>query len=229
MSNAIRLVNGGAIQVRTGVLQGIGPQGPRGPSGPQGADGPQGLQGETGAIGQILQQMSKTSVGSNNPLAATTDTVIAFGASGGYDDLSCIKSASNIGFDNAGDYMLSCWLRFDTAAAGTRQVWFQTVSGALLVARTTRQASASAPCYVDLSFPYRAAAGDVINVLARSDAALGISLGVLCVNRIGSGPKGDIGPQGIQGAVGATGAQGPKGDSGTANSGFAKYSDLLPH
>lgn len=226
MSNAIRLVNGGSIQVRTGVLQGIGPQGPRGVSGPAGADGPQGLQGDTGAMGQILAMMSKTSVGSSNPLAANTDTVVSWG-SVAYDDLSCFSSVSNITLTNAGDYLFTCYLRFDAGVAGLRQVWYS-VNGSTII-RATRSSWAGTATFVDVSFAYRAAAGDVLNVLARSDIALNIGQGSLTVNRIGSGPQGVAGPQGPQGSVGPTGAKGDKGDAGSASSGFAHYSDLLPH
>ena len=63
MANVVRLVNGGTIQVKTGVLQGVGPQGPRGYVGPQGPQGEQGPVGEQGQIGQILQQATRTTVG----------------------------------------------------------------------------------------------------------------------------------------------------------------------
>src|SRR5215831_14946849 len=102
-TNVIRLVNGGSIQVRTGVLQGIGPQGPRGVAGPQGIDGLQGPQGEVGPMGQILQLSGLTKVSINNTLAAATDTTISFGTVS-YDDLSCFTSISNITLVAAGDY-----------------------------------------------------------------------------------------------------------------------------
>ena len=43
------------------------------------------------------------------------------------------------------------------------------------------------------------------------------------------GMQGIQGIQGIQGLQGVKGDQGVAGPSGTANSGFTKYSDLLPH
>lgn len=226
MSNVVRLVNGGQIQVRTGVIQGIGPQGPRGVAGNQGADGPAGPVGDQGPMGQILQLMGRTNVATNNPIAANTDTVIAFG-SVAYDDLSCFTSTSNITLTSPGDYLLSCWLRFDDAAASARELWYAV--GGTSIARTSRMSGVGAPFYVDLSHPYRAAGGEVLNVLARTGAATGVSMGALNVTRIGSGPPGPIGPVGPQGSIGATGAAGPKGDPGAANSGFAKYSDMLPH
>ena len=225
MANVVRLVNGGSIQVRTGVIQGIGPQGPRGLAGPQGIDGAQGPVGDTGPMGQILQLQGMSSVATNNPLSAGADTVIAFG-SVSYDDLSCFTSTSNITLTAAGDYLLSAWLRFDAATATKREMWFQV--GSTTIARKSVMADTGI-FYVDLSMPYRAAGGDVVNVHALSAAATGISAGGVSVTRVGSGPPGVPGPQGIQGPVGATGAAGPTGPSGSASSGFTHYSDLLPH
>lgn len=226
MANVVRLVNGGSIQVRTGVIQGIGPQGPRGVAGPQGIDGAQGPVGEVGPMGQINQLQGKASVATNNPLAANTNTVIAFG-SVTYDDMSAFTSTSNITLTAAGDYILGTYLRFNDAVAGLREVWFAV--GATTLSRTSRMSVAGAPFYVDLATAYRAAAGDVVNVIAKSAAATGISEGSLTVTRVGSGP---IGPQGVEGPVGpigATGAEGPAGPPGSANSGFTTYAQILPH
>jgi hypothetical protein len=225
MANVVRLVSGGSIQVRTGVIQGIGPQGPRGVSGSQGIDGAQGPVGETGPMGQILQLSARTTVSTNNPIAATTDTVVNFGFIT-HDDMQSFSNTA-FTFPADGDYLLSAWLRFDAAAATVRELWFAV--GAATLARTSRMAGTGAPFYVDLSFPYRALTGQVANVLVRSGSATGISEGSWAVTRVGSGPPGIQGPQGIQGPVGATGAQGPQGTPGSANSGFTKYSDMLPH
>lgn len=227
MSNVIRLVNGGSIQVRTGVLQGIGPQGPRGLSGPAGPQGEQGPIGEVGPIGQILKRGALSTIANNNSLAANTDTVISFGTVP-YDDFAPTGfSLSAMTLTDAGDYMLSTWLRFDDAAAGLREVWF--VTGSTIIARSTRQSVAGSPFFIDLAFQYRAVGGESVSVVARTSAATGVSQGSWAVSRVGSGPPGVAGPQGVQGPVGATGAAGPAGPAGTANSGFTKYGDLLPH
>ncbi len=225
MANVVRLVNGGSIQVRTGVIQGIGPQGPRGVAGPQGIDGPQGQIGDPGPMGQILQLQGMSAVATNNPLSAGGDTLIAYG-SVSYDDLSCFTSTANVTLLAAGDYLLSTWLRFDAAAAGKREVWFQT--GSNTIARKSVTADTGV-FYVDLAMPYRAAGGEVINVHALSAAASGVSQGAISVTRVGSGPPGPAGPVGPQGPIGATGAQGPQGPAGAANAGFATYALLLPH
>lgn len=225
MANVVRLVNGGSIQVRTGVIQGIGPQGPTGPSGAQGFDGPQGPIGDTGPQGQILQLQALSAVATNNPLSAGADTVIAYG-SVSYDDPSVFTSTSNITLTAAGDYLLSTWLRFDAATATKREVWFQT--GSTTIARKSVMADTGI-FYVDLAMPFRAAGGEVVNVHALSAAASGISQGSVSVTRVGSGPPGPQGPQGIQGPIGATGAQGPAGPAGSASTGFSTYALLLPH
>jgi hypothetical protein len=226
MPNVVRLVNGGTIQVRTGALQGMGPIGPKGPSGPQGIDGPAGPVGEQGPIGQILQKQGRAQVATANALAVNTDTLIGFG-SVAYDDLSCFTSTTNITLNQAGDYQLSCWLRFDDAPSTAREIWFMV--GSTLIARKSAMAGTGAPFYLDLLYPYRAAAGEIVNVSARAGSATSVSLGNLVVTRIGSGPQGPVGPTGPPGIQGAQGPQGIQGNPGNANSGFVKYSDMLPH
>jgi hypothetical protein len=217
MANVVKLVNGGAIQVRTGV------------SGPQGQQGDQGPVGETGPMGQILSVQGRTAVTTTNALAANTDTLIAFGGID-YDlQTNFFPSSSNIYLTDAGDYLLSVYLAFDDGAAGGRSVWFQSVSGGL-IARSTRQSVAGSVFYTDLSFPWRSKLGnETINVLARSSVALNVSAGALTVTRVGSGPKGDIGLVGPQGPPGATGAQGPTGPAGAPGGAYATYNQLVGH
>lgn len=226
MANVVRLVNGGSIQVRTGVLQGIGPAGPRGVAGPQGVDGPAGPIGEQGPIGQILQQSSLTNVGTTNAIPINTDTLITFGQVS-YDLAGVMITSTNVVLPQAGDYLFCCWLRFDDAAASIREVWF--TAGGATFARASRMSSAGSAFYVDLSFPYHAAGGETCNVYVRAGAATNVSLGVLTVTRVGSGPQGIQGPPGVQGVQGIAGPKGDAGPPGTANSGFAHYSDMLPH
>jgi len=231
MANVIRLINGGQIQVRTGVIQGIGPQGPIGPTGPQGIDGEQGPQGVPGPIGQILNLGCKTVVNASNPIAANTDTAVAFGAPS-YDQWSAFQGSNSVvTLAENGDYLISCWLKFDAVTGATlRDIWF--LSGGSIISRSSRTALASTDCYVNLSMPFRVlAAPETFQVLVRAGTAttIGVGNGHLVINRIGSGPKGDIGPQGLTGATGAQGSIGNTGPPGTANAGFAKYADMLPH
>jgi len=75
-SQVIRVPNGGSIQVRSGVLRGIGPAGPVGPVGPQGQQGDQGLQGDTGATGSVNDFSSLFISSILTPVAANTDTIV---------------------------------------------------------------------------------------------------------------------------------------------------------
>jgi hypothetical protein len=228
MSNVVRLVNGGSIQVRTGVMQGIGPQGPQGPAGPQGIQGEQGPIGETGPMGAILKQMARSSVATGFPVAANTDTLVNWGAVSD-DDMSVFSTTTtNLTLTTPGDYNLSTWVRFDDAVAGIREVWF--VTAGTTIARKSVTSTAGQPFYVDLAHPYRAVGGDVVNVYARSTQATNIGQGAVCVNRLGVGPAGPAGPVGPQGPVGAQGLVGPQGPGGNAaTSGFTTYTQLLPH
>ena len=231
MTNVVRLLNGGTIQVRTGVLQGIGPQGPRGLTGPPGQQGEQGPTGEVGPIGQILQVQMRAIVASTLTVTADTDTVVSFGTVV-YDDLTAHQSSTNMRLVDIGDYLLSCYLKFDLpadAGDGARDIWFQSTTNGT-IARASHQAISDAATYVSLAFPHRTTvSNEIINVYVRSgdNLSAGVSEGALTITRVGSGPVGVQGPTGPQGSVGATGAQGPQGPDGNASSGFATYADLL--
>lgn len=230
MVNVIRLNNGGVIQVRTGVLQGIGPIGPRGVAGPEGLQGPEGPQGETGPMGAIAQYYSKARVSTPVSLSPDVDTLVGFGTVDA-DDLNAFASSTNISPPDPGDYQISCWVRFDlpaNAGDGARSLWLvSSVAGTLV--RTQGVGVADDTTYATLSWPHRTISGEVINVYARvgDDLAVGINEGAVALTRIGSGPKGDVGPQGPAGPVGPAGPAGPKGDSGSAGGGYSTYGDLL--
>lgn len=231
MTNVVRLLNGGTIQVRTGVLQGIGPQGPRGLTGPPGQQGEQGPTGEVGPIGQILQVQMLANVSSTITVNADTDTLVSFGTVV-YDDLIAHQSSTNMRLIDIGDYLISCYLKFDLpadAGDGARDIWFQSTTNGT-IARTSYQAISDAPTYVSLAFPHRTTvSNEIINVYVRSgdNLSAGVSAGALTITRVGSGPVGAQGPAGPTGAVGATGPTGPQGPDGNASSGFATYADLL--
>jgi len=228
--NIIRLTNGGSIQVRTGVLQGVGPVGPRGQVGPPGPDGPAGPPGESGPPGQIIQRQAKFIASGTTALNPDTDTLVAF-ATTDYDDIGSATSTTSFQLPELGDYQLNVWLRFAlpaNAADDVREVALVSdLNGE--IARTSVPATVGRETYVSLSFPHRATqAGEVIQVFARSgdDLALNIDAGALAITRTGSGPKGDPGPQGPQGLTGAQGIQGPQGDPGSAGTGYATYAEL---
>lgn len=231
MGNIIRLSNGGSVQVRTGVLAGIGPQGPRGLIGPQGPDGPPGPKGDQGEIGQIKQVMSRAQVSAAQSITRLTDTNIAFG-SVNYDDMSIFASSSNLTLLQDSDYLFSVWLCFERPANtpdGYRTVKLvSSVNGMIAVSQVPP--ALDDVTYVNLTFAYRSqVAGEIIRVVARhsDDLTLNVSNGAVAINRIGSGPQGPAGPQGPQGQQGAQGPAGPQGPAGNASTGFATYADLL--
>lgn len=228
MGNSVKLVNGSTIQVRTGVIQGIGPVGPRGAVGETGPQGDQGPIGPTGPMGVIYNQMSRAKLSATNPVAANTDTVLGTFVSD-VDAIGINKTQSVFQLvANPGDFMMSCWVRFDDATAGLREVWFLT--GATIIARSSRMSVAGAPFYCDLTHPYHSALGnESFSVVVRSQVACNVSDGVMAFNRIGSGPQGVPGPPGVQGVQGPQGGKGDTGASGSASTGFTTYALLLPH
>jgi hypothetical protein len=231
MANVIRLNNGGVIQVRTGVLQGIGPIGPRGLTGPQGAQGEIGPQGETGPMGGITEYSSKATISAGISVSPDTDTLVSFG-NVSYDDLAAVWSSTNFTLTDAGDYQISVWVRFDSpanAGDGVRALWLQSSVQGILV-RNHIVAVADEPTYAQLVWADRYAAGEQVNVYARQgdDLAVGITAGAISICRIGAGLRGAVGPAGPAGPVGPAGPQGPEGPAGSATSGFTTYADLLP-
>lgn len=231
MSNVVRLLNGGTVQVRTGVLAGVGPQGPRGQLGPAGPDGPPGPDGPTGPIGQILQMMSRRTVSGVTALSPNVESTVAF-ASVAYDDLSCFSSTTNVTLAITNDYLFSVWAEFSNpanVADGYRKLVLNSSTSGI-VAVTQLPPALGTSTYVSLTCPYRSlTANEVITVLATSsdDVTVNVSSGAMTVNRIGSGPQGAVGPAGPQGVQGPTGPTGPAGPTGNANTGFLTYADLL--
>lgn len=225
----IKLTNGGTIQVRTGVLAGVGPQGARGPVGPQGPVGDVGPQGVQGEMGQILEQMSQATITSSTALTAGVETNVGFQTSA-YDDLSCFASTTNVLLRDLTDYQLNIWVEFTvpgTAASGIRKLRLvSTANGTLCTVQVPPVVGDST--FLQIIWPYRnTAINDIVNVKATSTQACNVATGKIAVNRIGSGPQGAVGPQGPQGLQGVTGAVGPQGPAGNANSGFTTYADLL--
>lgn len=230
MGNVVRLVNGGTIQVRTGVLQGIGPVGPPGPMGQTGPQGQQGPQGDTGPMGAIQNYGTKAIVGAPPvPIGPDADTLVAF-SSVQYDDLSAAASSTNFVITTEGDYHFTLWVRFDLPANpgdGTRQLWLTSnMQGQLC--RATMMAATDEVTFMHLSWGDRFAIGDTIQCWARSgdDLSVGISAGAMSIQRVGAGMVGPAGPIGPVGPVGPAGPAGPAGPPGAAGTGYLTYDEL---
>lgn len=230
--SVIRLTNGGSIQIRTGVLQGIGPVGPQGIQGPAGPQGDTGPEGPTGPQGAILEFATLAKIGSGLSLSIDTDTLITF-PNVDTDDLGAAASSTNFVFGATGIYVVNAWVRFDSpanAGDGNRSLWITSnLRGTL--ARNSCSAITDEPTYVQVNWPGYYSQGELINVKARhgDDLPVGVTLGSISIVRLGSGPQGPAGPKGPAGPVGPAGVQGPTGPAGTANSGYATYAGLLPH
>lgn len=230
MGNILRLSSGGQIQVRTGVLQGIGPAGPRGLIGPQGPDGSQGPQGDQGPIGQILQMQSKTIVGGTTNIAINSSSLLAFG-SVQYDDMGIFSSSTSFVFPVIADYLFNVQVDFPMTGSsnGSRTLRITSATNGE-IAKERIPVVAAVPMTLNISVPFRTTTvGEVLQVFVESTdtAATSVSAGRAVVARIGSGPKGDVGPAGPAGPVGPQGPAGPEGPAGNANTGFNTYGDLL--
>ena len=219
MGNVIRLVNGGTLQIRTGVLAGVGPEGPTGPVGPPGPDGAQGPDGPQGPMGQILEVSMRATVDATQAISGSTDTNLVFGGVQ-YDDPGAHTSSTSFTTVDAGDWLFTAWLDFANSEIGTIWVYSDTTSA--VVARNSFNGTSA-----QISHVYRSSANEVFRVKVRTADGATVQAGALSITRTGSGPKGDDGPQGPPGIQGIQGEVGPEGPAGNAGSGFATYADLL--
>lgn len=235
-SSVIRVSTGETIQVRTGVIQGIGPQGPRGatgPSGDTGPQGPQGVPGPTGAVAQYSSFFQATSQG----IASTTVTTnaptawspVAF-ATVVRDDLASQVSSSAYKFTAGSDYTGWVWIQFQkqpsTSATGFRALHIK-YAGTVIVEDQDSAVSAVHTSLV-VPFAFRSVnSTDQLVVEVSHNEGVTINLvGNLWINQTGPGPQGPAGPQGLQGAVGPTGAQGPVGPAGSVASNTTTFATL---
>lgn len=218
MSNIVRLSSGDTIQIRTGVLQGIGPSGPTGGAGPAGVQGEVGPQGPPGPTGAIADTYTKaTGVGTPQSIATVTETLVSFGTVV-HDDGSLAASTTNFAIP-IGVHLVRAQVLFtkpsSTNAAGHRRVsiYYDGVE----VDKVSHNA---VPTY-DTAFSVTAliaavSAGKILTVkVFHSDTVSISTVGTITLNRIGAGAVGDDGPVGPDGAIGPTGPTGPIGPAGT--------------
>lgn len=235
-SNVTRLESGGMIQIRTGVVQGIGPQGPVGATGPQGEVGPQGTQGvpgPTGGVEQVSSQFTASSqavalstVTSNFP---TTYTNVAFGTVV-RDELSAQSSTVNFTLDAGSDYAFYVEIRFYKQAAvnGTGFRAVQAVYNGVVIANELIPANSLVDTIVRMPFAFRSVSGtDVLNIkVSHNDTANLNVTGAMWINQTGPGAQGVQGVQGIQGPQGDVGPQGPIGPSGAIVNNTTTIADI---
>lgn len=228
----VKIASGETIQIRTGVLQGIGAQGPVGPAGPQGIQGDQGPQGVVGPTGQIASFSSEATIGTGTPLGSGTAGPLSFDTSV-RDDLGVITSATTFTAPTAMDLFFSCWVQFNLpadAADGYRQLELRSGgSFATTLWAVNTIATVGVPTMLTFTTTVKATAGQAFQIWGKHNDSLSVSTGAgrLDIYRVGSGPQGAQGPVGPIGPVGPAGAVGPAGPAGSASGGFAHYSDLL--
>lgn len=229
----IKVASGETIQVRTGVLQGIGAQGPVGPTGPAGPTGDQGPQGETGPMGQISSFSSELTIGGATALGSGTPGPISFDTTV-RDDLAVITSATTFTAPDNMDLFFSVWVQFGLpadAADGYRQLELRTGgSFATALWKVNCPATIGVPTQLVMTTTVKAAASQAFQIWGVHNDSLSVatSAGRLAIYRVGSGPAGEAGPEGPVGPVGPVGPAGPAGPDGSATTGFATYADLLP-
>lgn len=229
----IKVQSGESIQIRTGVIQGIGAQGPVGPIGPAGPTGDQGPQGEVGPMGTINSFSSEVTIGGSTALGSGTPGPIAFDTIT-RDDLAVVTSSTTFTAPGNMDLFFSVWVQFNLPADpadGYRQLTLRTGSGfSTILSAVTYPAAVGVPTNINFTTTYKAAASQAFQIWGSHNDSLSVATGAgrLAIYRVGSGPAGEPGPEGPVGPVGPVGPAGPAGPDGSASSGFATYADLLP-
>lgn len=233
MGNIIKLDNGSTIQVRTGVLAGVGPEGPRGVVGPPGPDGGQGPQGVPGPTGQITQWASRFITGTQS-INLATETAIGFGTVS-YDDIGAAQSTTTYKAVETGDYLFTVtfWLA-DYGTTGRIVCSIVSsidgrVGGNQLTLGSGWNSGVVTPLHVN--YLARAVENETFQVKLIADASdtnITVSAGsTLSITRIGPGPEGEPGPTGADGPIGPEGPEGPQGEAGSSGTGYATYEDLI--
>lgn len=215
MTSTVRRLNAGStIHIRTGVLQGIGPQGPRGATGPQGIRGPIGSPGPPGPTGYVDESAMRAS-GSGN-VAHGTPTIATFASL--TDDSEGIYDSSTTFTLHTGNWQGMAHIRFakrSVAGSGSRKVEIVNTGGTVIAA-TSVAAAPDDDTHVTVSFALRANTGIGIQVrITQTDGATLNYNSSIFVSRIGPGAPGPMGPEGPTGPPGPRGNPGPVGPSGT--------------
>lgn len=230
-STPIRLRSGDVVQVRTGAVAGLGPQGPAGPSGATGPDGPTGPTGDAGPMGAVIELWTHVT-GTAQSVPASTNTLVNF-PTVDVDELSAKQSDTNF-VPGLGTFRVSTNIMFDKGSgtlSGGRIARFLLNGAATGWENSASSFSAAGvtKSALNLSGEIRISnSTDIITVQVwHNDAAsLSLSPAKLTISRIGPGPSGPEGPQGPIGPVGATGATGAAGPAGTVGNNTTTFAQL---
>src|SRR5690606_3164519 len=215
MSNSVRRIGSGdIIQIRTGVIQGIGPQGPVGPSGPLGPTGPDGPQGPPGPVGYVDESVLEASGGGT--AADGADTIASF-ATVTKDEAGIYTSATTM-TPTPGGWSGVAWITFTkrTSITGSGSRTVEAVLGGTVIASTSVAAAPDVDTRVSLPFSLSVGSSTALQIRIRqSDGASLSYTSKLWITRIGAGVQGPEGPLGPSGPAGSQGPAGPAGPSGT--------------
>lgn len=216
MSSSTRLSNGGTLIIRTGVLQGVGPQGPRGATGPEGPSGPPGPQGEQGPTGYI-EQVTFEATATGTSVATSNDTLVSYD-SVTTDDFSAAQSLTNFE-PGIGDYHVTAYIKFskqsEINASGSRIV--RLLKENVVQAAITVSAVPTIPTEVTLTAGVHLTDDlDTLQIQVWHNEGVTLQVtGRLFFTKVGPGQRGLTGPEGPKGDIGPQGPEGPQGPAGT--------------
>jgi len=210
-NQVVRLVTGDSIEIRTGAIQGVGPQGNTGPQGPQGDTGPAGPIGPTGATGPTgaVVDMGTIFTGAGQSIPDSTLTnvkwpTVVLGEIGTIDG-----STEQITLP-AGRYYIAVNVEFANpsgTAAGLRELRLLTPPSTVYVGASTVAVNGrSTYLNTHTMVAVTTDTAIIVSVYQNQGGALSISNARLAISNIGPG---------IQGPVGPTGPQGPEGPAST--------------
>jgi hypothetical protein len=228
-STVARLTSGDVIQIRTGVLQGIGPQGPVGPVGPEGQTGPQGTQGTPGPMGQIDDLVTKAStVGASQPVASNTPTMVNF-TTVIRDDAGLVSSLTTLTLP-IGNWYIKANINFNkpsaAAGSGRRRVSVQWDG----VEQDGQSQNALADFDTEVNFSTvvvaTSEARPCVLYVSHSDTVAISVVSKVTVTKLGPGAQGPAGAAGPNGPVGQTGPTGPQGVPGTLVSNSTTFEQI---
>lgn len=228
--------SGDTVQVRTGALQGAGPQGPIGPQGPSGNTGPMGPQGPVGSFTSLRTDLADTSAVA---VAADHWYPASFGTAPTQNDCLVVPApwdGLNLQWKASGDYLVIVNGLFEpvsgvgdagTDVSGTRRMRIVDSSGVVLGKLQVKAAAAEyGQTQVIMADVVRPDASKKYHLEVQAADTAGVTFDTrsMTIIQVGAGPAGPAGPQG---PVGATGPQGPTGATGSAGGGYSSYNALI--
>jgi hypothetical protein len=229
VSSTVRVSSGNTIQVRTGVLQGIGPVGPTGPAGPQGNIGLQGETGPAGPQGALGEFALDVRAGAAQSIATNTNTLVMYDTVI-IDDYSAMQSATNFK-PGAGNYYITAYTKI-TKQSGVNATGLRglrilaggvVVGGNVFGAASTLETEISVNCGLRITDPNLIITIQAIQV---EGVTLQLQNSRLWICRTGSGPQGVQGIQGPIGTIGPAGPAGPQGPAGTVGNNTTTFAQL---